>query len=149
MKIEENGDSILSSQENIEISKTEKSNDNIINNNINELSSIKNKNKNKKEDNNKMRDDLKSFIMDNRRKLYHRLEGMEPEEEFSLPDDNIFSSKTHYGNIGGNIVLFNKYVIGIKKNILLLIITLLGISLTWFGWIFSCGNFYSKNIYII
>lgn len=149
MKIEENGDSILSSQENIEISKTEKSNDNIINNNINELSSIKNKNKNKKEDNNKMRDDLKSFIMDNRRKIYHRLEGMEPEEEFSLPDDNIFSSKTHYGNIGGNIVLFNKYVIGIKKNILLLIITLLGISLTWFGWIFSCGNFYSKNIYII
>ena len=145
---EQNDEPSSTSKENFEIPKEEKSIENIINNNIDETSSIKNKNKNKKgSDNNKMRDDLKAFIMDNRRKLYHRLEGMEPEEE-SLQNDNICFNKSHRGNIGSNIVLFNKCVIGIKKNLPLFIITLFGMTLTWFGWIFSCGNFYSKKLYI-
>ena len=93
-----------------------------------------------------MRDDLKSFIMDNKRKIYHRLEGMEPEEE-SLHNDKIYYfNKPHCGNIGSSIA--NKCVIGIKKNLPLFIITLVRISLTWFGWIFTCRNFYSKKLYI-
>ena len=142
---EQNDDPSPTSKENFEIPKEEKPIENI-NNNIDESSSIKNKNK-KETDNNKMRDDLKFFIMDNRRKIYHRLEGMEPEEE-SLHNDQIYFNKPHRGNIGNNIVLFNKCVIGIKKNLPLFIITLAGMSLTWLGWIFTCGNFYSKKLYI-
>ena len=98
---------------------------------------------------NKMRDDLKSYIMDHRRKIYQRIEGMEQEEELSLHNDQIYLNKPHYGNIGSNIVLFNKYVFGIKQNLILFIITIIGISLTWFGWVFTCGNFYSIKLYII
>lgn len=44
---------------------------------------------------NKMRDDLKSYIMDHRRKIYQRIEGMEQEEELSLHNDQIYLNKPH------------------------------------------------------
>ena len=102
-----------------------------------------------KNNSNRMRDDLKSYIMDNRRKVYQRIEGMENEEEISFHNENICLNRPHYGNIGSNIILFNKYVIGIKKNILLLLITIIEIVLTWFGWVFLSSDFYSKKVYII
>ena len=123
-----------------------------INNKIKESEStqIKSNNEsNNKNKNNKMRDDLKSYIMDNRRRVYQRIEGMEPEEDLSLHNNKIKANKSNSGNIGNNIILFKKYVIGIKKNIFLFIITIVGISLTWFGWVFTCGNFYSTKLYII
>ena len=95
----------------------------------------------------KMREDLKDYIMDHRRKVYERIEGMEPEEESSL-QNQLFLNRPHYGNIGSNIVLFNKYVLGIKDNLIIYILTNIGMSLTWFGWVFSTGNFYSLYIYI-
>ena len=100
-----------------------------------------------KNDPRKMRDDLKDFIMDNRRKVYERIEGMDPEEQFSLHFNREYSKMPHYGNIGSNIVLFNKYVFGIKKNLILFIPTVIGIFLTWFGWVFSNGDFYSNKLY--
>ena len=54
----------------------------------------------------------------------------------------------HYRNIGKNIVLFNKYVLGIKLNLNLFIFTFFGMILTFLGWILSNNNFYSKYIYI-
>ena len=102
-----------------------------------------------KNNSNRMRDDLKSYIMDNRRKVYQRIEGMENEEEISFHNENICLNRPHYGNIGSNIILFNKYVIGIKKNILLLLITIIEIVLTWFGWVFLSSDFYSKKVYTV
>jgi hypothetical protein len=118
----------------------------------NEDTKIKQENINKKEpmkyDPRKMRDDLKDFIMDNRRKVYERIEGTDPEEQFSLHCNNKHLKMPHYGNIGSNIVLFNKYVFGIKQNLILFIPTIIGIFLTWFGWVISNGDFYSKKLYI-
>ena len=118
----------------------------------NKETKIKQKNINNKEpmkyDPRKMRDDLKDFIMDNRRKVYERIEGMDSEEQFSLHCNHTHEEKPHYGNIGSNIVLFNKYVFGIKKNLILFIPTIIGIFLTWFGWVISNGDFYSKKLYI-
>ena len=118
----------------------------------NEESKIKQENINNevpiKYDPRKMRDDLKDFIMDNRRKVYERIEGMDPEEQFSLHYNHRHIKMPHYGNIGGNLVLFNKYVFGIKKNLILFIPTIVGIFLTWFGWVFSNGDFYSNKLYV-
>ena len=98
--------------------------------------------------NNKIREDLKSFIMDNRRKIYVRLEGMENEEELQNHNEKDDLNVPHR-NIGNNIVLFNKFIIGSSNNLLLFIITIIGISLTWFGWVIFSGNFYSKTLYKI
>ena len=166
-----NMDNNNSSQEIFQIQKEDNINNNIIENKENELSSIKNNNiMNEKDINNNInngRVDLITYIMNRRKKLYHRLEGMEPEdaeddedpEEKEEPEEESSThneqinlnniNKPHYGNIGSNIVLFNKWVIGIKKNIILFIITLIGMSLTWFGWILTCDNYYSKKLYII
>ena len=97
--------------------------------------------------NDKMREDLKSFIMDHRRRIYVRLEGMEnEEEELSFQNEKEEENRPHR-NIGNNIVLFKKFIIGSYKNLLLFIITMIGISLTWFGWVVFSGNFYSKTLY--
>ena len=50
-------------------------------------------------------------------------------------------------NIGKNIVLFHKYVIGIKLNICTFISTLIGMFITFLSWIFSNNYFYSVYIY--
>ena len=66
---------------------------------------------------NRMRDDLKVYIMDNRRIVYHRLEGMEPTDPFSSFNQNFNSLEViqnrnkSNNNIGTNIVLFKKYVL--------------------------------------
>ena len=117
----------------------------------NEETKIKQKNINNKQpmkyDPRKMRDDLKDFIMDNRRKVYERIEGMDSEEQFSLHCNHTHEEKSHYGNIGSNIVLLNKYIFGTKKNLILFIPTIIGIFLTWFGWVISNGDFYSNKLY--
>ena len=121
---------------------------NNINNNNNDSKDNSSSIKNDNNKSNRMRADLQSYIMDHRRKIYQRIEGMENEEEIYYHNENICLNKPHYGNIGSNIILFNKYVIGIKKNILLFLATLIGISLTWFGWVIFCADFYSKKLYI-
>ena len=55
----------------------------------------------------------------------------------------------HYGNIGRNIVICNKYVLGIKSSLSLFILTFIGMMLTFFGWIIFNNYFYSIYIYII
>ena len=127
---------------------------------VNNYESDKNKSMNSK-----MRDDLKDYIMDHRRLMYQRLEGMEPEEINSSDDikntnDIIEINNNHCDNcknnknktnkkIGTNIVLFKKYVLGTKNNILLLISTVSGMAITWFGWAITNGSFYSLRTYII
>ena len=120
---------------------------------------------NKKTNNERMKDELKDYIMDHRRLMYQRLEGMEPEPEpgqyisseneknINVLEINNPSTNTDKNSsnkkIGSNIVLFKKYVLGTYKNIKLLIGTCLGMAITWFGWAFSNNNFYSMKTYII
>jgi hypothetical protein len=54
-----------------------------------------------------------------------------------------------YNNIGNNIVLFNKYVLGPKDHLCLLILTMGGISISYFLYLFFIDNFYPKVIYYI
>ena len=103
----------------------------------------------------KMKDELRDYIMDNRRIVYQRLEGMEPGEE-SFPENknqlSIYVKKNKNQTnrkIGTNCVLFKKYVWGTRRNVLILIGTLLGMAITWFGWAFTNNNFYSLKTYII
>ena len=60
------------------------------------------------------------------------------------------NNSTYYNrNIGKNIVLFQKYVIGIKLSINTFIFTFIGMILTFLGWILSNNYFYSTYIYIL
>ncbi len=103
----------------------------------------------------KMKDELRDYIMDNRRIVYQRLEGMEPGEERFPENKNQLSiyvkkNKNQTNRkIGTNCVLFKKYVWGTRRNVLILIGTLLGMAITWFGWAFTNNNFYSLKTYII
>ena len=58
------------------------------------------------------------------------------------------NTKYYNRNIGKNIVLFQKYVIGIKLSINTFIFTFIGMILTFLGWILSNNYFYSIYIYI-
>ena len=69
-------------------------------------------------------------------------------DEFSILRDENNNEKTH-GNIGKNIVLFNRFVLGPKNHLCLLIFIMVAISLSWFLWIYAMGNFYPKILYII
>ena len=55
----------------------------------------------------------------------------------------------HYGNIGKNIVICNKYVLGIKSTFLLFIFTFGGMVLTFAGWVLTNNSFYPIYIYIL
>ena len=82
----------------------------------------------------------------------------------NLPNENIVNSEensekiknklsninnNYNRNIGKNIVLFNKYVFGIKSNLSLFIITFISINMTFASWVASNNYFYNKIIYII
>ena len=57
--------------------------------------------------------------------------------------------RPHYGNIGSNIVLCNKYVIGTKKNITYFLMNFIGSFLTFVAWIIFNNSFFPFYIYII
>ena len=94
----------------------------------------------------KMKDELRNYIMDNRRIVYQRIEGMEPEDQFSHENQNITSLEVLQNknnskiNVGTNIILFKKYVLGTKRNLFILLGTMLGMGITWFGWAFTNNN---------
>ena len=82
----------------------------------------------------------------------------------NLPNENIVNSEensekiknklsninnNYNRNIGKNIVLFNKYVFGIKSNLSLFIITFISMNMTFASWVASNNYFYNKIIYII
>ena len=82
----------------------------------------------------------------------------------NLPNENIVNSEensekiknklsninnNYNRNIGKNIVLFNKYVFGIKSNLSLFIITFISMNMTFASWVASNYYFYNKIIYII
>ena len=64
-------------------------------------------------------------------------------------ENNKIDKLNNYGNIGQNIVLCNKYVLGIKSSLLLFIFTFIGMVLTFIGWVLTNNYFYSIYIYII
>ena len=103
---------------------------------------------------NKVKYIVKNYLND-KRLVYHRLEGMEPGEDLSQENSNdtvinVKNEKILYNRkIGNNIVLFKKYVLGTRYNILILFFTMLGMGVTWFGWAYSNKNFYSFNTLII
>ena len=89
------------------------------------------------------------FNLNDKRLVYHRLEGMEPGEELSqeISTDVSIRVKNEKNltnkKIGNNIVLFKKYVLGTYDNLLILLSTMLGMGVTWFGWAYTNSNFYS------
>ena len=102
----------------------------------------------------KMKDYLRDYIMDNRRLVYQRIEGMEPGEDLSIENQykiNIYNNNKRRSKrkIGTNIVLFNKYVFGTNKDVLLLLGTILGMAITWFGWAYTNSYYFSFKIIII
>ena len=56
--------------------------------------------------------------------------------------------KKIHGNIGKNIVLFKRFVLGPKNHLWLLIVIIGAVSISWYLWIYAIGNFYSKILYI-
>ena len=103
----------------------------------------------------KMKDSLRNYIMDKRRIVYHRLEGMEPGDDLSLDISNDIALKMKNRKIlsnrkiGSNVVLFKRCVLGTIDNILILLSTMLGMGITWFGWAYTNKNFYSfKTLFI-
>ena len=59
---------------------------------------------------------------------------------------NKYNSKKR--NIGKNVVIFGKYVMGPTTNMLLLILLMVSLVIALIFWIYFLGNFYSKYVYI-
>ena len=56
--------------------------------------------------------------------------------------------RKHFGNIGSNLVLFNKYVFGPITHLWFLIFIILLISTSWHFWLHWVGDYFSKKVYI-
>ena len=52
-------------------------------------------------------------------------------------------NERHFGNIGNNIVLFNKYVFGQKNSLWLLILIMVAIAISFYLYLVFIGDFYS------
>ena len=59
------------------------------------------------------------------------------------------SRHKHHGNIGANIVLFNKYVFGPKNFLWLLITIVLGMFASFYFWVYAMGDYYPKYVYYL
>ena len=95
------------------------------------------------------------LYLNDKRLVYHRLEGMEPGDDLSQDISNGIILKMKEGKnlsnkkIGSNFVLFKRCVLGTKDNIWILLSTMLGMGITWFGWAYTNKNFYSfKTLFI-
>ena len=51
-------------------------------------------------------------------------------------------------NIGLNLVIMNKYVIGVKNSVFLLILTAVGMAANWIFWPVTNGSFFGKWVYL-
>ena len=71
------------------------------------------------------------------------------EENINNVENYKKNNSYHYGNIGKNIVMCNKYVLGIKSNFLLFIFTCGGMILTFAGWVLTNNSFYPIYFYIL
>ena len=60
-----------------------------------------------------------------------------------------YPRKPHYGNIGSNIVLCNKYVIGVKEESYVLILTVLSELAIFALWVVFNNTYFPFYIYII
>ena len=103
---------------------------------------------------NKNENNVKLYLND-KRLVYHRLEGMEPGDDLSQDVSNDIALKMKNRKIlsnrkiGSNVVLFKRCVLGTIDNILILLSTMLGMGITWFGWAYTNKNFYSfKTLFI-
>ena len=56
--------------------------------------------------------------------------------------------RKHFGNIGNNLVLFQKYVFGPITHLWFLIFIILLISTSWHFWLNWVGDYFSQKIYI-
>ncbi len=64
-------------------------------------------------------------------------------------DKKYYPLKPHYGNIGSNIVLCNKYVIGIKRDIYVVFLMFFGECAAFAAWVVFNNTFFPFYIYII
>lgn len=58
-------------------------------------------------------------------------------------------NENNFGNIGNNIVLFNKYVFGPKNFLWLLILIMVAIAISFYLYLRFIGDFYSKKVYYV
>ena len=70
------------------------------------------------------------------------------EEKSNLNNKFNCIAEKKYRNIGNNIVLFNRFVLGPKSDLWLLILIMFSISFSWGLFIYFIGDFYSKYVYI-
>ena len=71
------------------------------------------------------------------------------DESLYLGEENNSLNRETHGNIGKNIILFNRFVLGQKEHLYLLFIVMLSITFSYFLYIYAIGNFYPKIIYFI
>ena len=71
------------------------------------------------------------------------------DEKIDLRNDDKCLRSKKYENIGRNLILFNRFVLGPKKHVWLLLLTMFGIALPYFILIYYMSNFYPNIIYYI
>ena len=70
----------------------------------------------------------------------------ENEEQLNLRNKININVQNH-GNIGRNVVLFNRFVLGPKYHLWLFFSMIISITITWFLWLYSMRNFFSSIVY--
>ena len=112
----------------------------IINNNNNNLQQNVNNNNINSENNN----------INNNDKINNVNNVNNNNDKINNPNNNkIYPLKGHYGNVGSNVVICNKYVIGPKSGIIVIILLPIFIFIIFTAWILSNNSFFPFYIYII
>jgi hypothetical protein len=76
------------------------------------------------------------------------INNFENDEQLNLRNKININVKNH-GNIGRNIVLYNRFVLGPKYHLWLFFLIIISITFAWLLWIYSMRNFYFSIVYII
>ena len=71
------------------------------------------------------------------------------EDIVNLRGKPICFDEKNFGNIGNNIVIFNKYVFGPKNFLWLLILIMVAIAISFYLYLLFIGDFYSKKVYYV
>ena len=75
------------------------------------------------------------------------INNFENDEQLNLRNKININEENH-GNIGRNIVLYNRFVLGPKYHLWLFFLIIISIIFTWFLWVYSIRNFYFNFVYI-
>ena len=81
--------------------------------------------------------------------INQNMNNINQENNINIKEEKSYPIKPHYGNIGSNIVLCNKHVLGVKESFSMVIMMIILECISFAAWIVFNNSFFPFYIYII